>query len=58
MLDEVGDVIGEQQKVGTTPKAIKRGQRPTCTERRIAHQECGWEGGDSTNSAEKNLAYE
>src|SRR5579864_6339858 len=30
-------------------------ERPTCTERKAAHRECGWKDGDSGDSAGENL---
>src|SRR5579859_4616620 len=30
-------------------------ERPTCTERKTAHRECGWKDGDSGDSAGESL---
>ena len=44
----------EKRSTNSWQHRLKR-ERPTCTERKIAHEECGWKGGDSGNSAHREI---
>jgi hypothetical protein len=45
-----------EAKVAEQVAAPAETRTPNLHRANIAHQECGWKGGDSGNSVEKNLA--
>ncbi len=45
-----------EDKVAKQVAAPAETRTPNLHRATIAHQECGWKGGDRANSAEKNLA--
>ena len=49
-------ILNDGRQVAKQVAAPAEMRTPNLHRAKIAHQECGWKGGDSGNSAEKNLA--